>query len=272
MYTNTGFLPIGEQNPAIKRIKGIIDNSKPNPEKLFFAEGIWIHKLILSSGARVASFVICEDFIKSDEVRQIVAEMAKVAEETYSVSAKTFLKLSERDNPDGLMCLASIPIRKIEDFKPQKVSTILIMDGVEIPGNVGTMLRMSDGAGVDAVFMTNRKVRLSHPKLIKGSQGAILTVPVYDFESVDECYEILKKFGYTLYLADTRAELTYYDTKYEKRTAIVVGSERYGINRRWYDFDNKMVSIPMFGKCDSLNVGTAATVLIYEVAVRQKDR
>ena len=120
--------------------------------------------------------------------------------------------------------------------------------------------------------MTNRKVRLSHPKLVKGSQGAILTVPVYDFGSVDECYATLNKFGYTLYLADTRAERTYYDTKYAKRTAIVVGSERYGINRRWYDFKTETVSIPMFGKCDSLNVGTAATVLVYEAAVRQKDR
>lgn len=272
MYTDSKFLPIGEQNPAIKRIKGIIDNSKPNPDKLFFAEGIWIHKLILASNARVASFVICEDFIKSDEVKQIVDKMGDIAEETYSVSAKTFLKLSERDNPDGLICLAAIPIKTIDEFKPRQKSTVLIMDGVEIPGNVGTMLRMSDGAGADAVFMTNRKVRLSHPKLVKGSQGAILTVPIYDFESLDECYATLNKFGYTLYLADTRAERTYYDTKYAKRTAIVVGSERYGINRRWYDFKTETVSIPMFGKCDSLNVGTAATVLVYEAAVRQKDR
>ena len=83
MYTDSKFLPIGEQNPAIKRIKGIIDNSKPNPDKLFFAEGIWIHKLILASNARVASFVICEDFIKSDEVKQIVDKMGDIAEETY---------------------------------------------------------------------------------------------------------------------------------------------------------------------------------------------
>lgn len=268
MTSEKKFLPIGEQNPAINRIKGIINNSKPNPEKLFVAEGIWIHKLILNSNLRIASFVVCEDFAKSDEIKHIIDEMSKRAEDLYTVSTKTFLKLSERDNPDGLLCLAGLPKFDANDFKPTAKSTILVIDGVEIPGNVGTMLRMADGAGVQAVFMPNRKVRLTHPKLIKGSQGAILTVPIYEFEDVDACYRLLKAKGFTVYLADTRATKTYYETKYAKRTAIVVGSERYGIARRWYDFDTEMVSIPMLGKCDSLNVGTAATVLVYDAAVK----
>ena len=113
---------------------------------------------------------------------------------------------------------------------------------------------------------------MTHPKLIKASQGAILTVPTFEFSSVDECYGWLSSHGFTVYLADTRAPHFHYDEPFGRNTALIVGSERYGIAREWYEKEYSMIAIPMLGKCDSLNVGVAATVLTYEACIKNKLR
>lgn len=264
------FQAIGEQNPKIKQIRGIVSNSKPNPHKLFAAEGIWLLGMCEKFGTPVDSVILCPDYIHTPEAARLAGQIAARANERYTVSAKTFEKISERDRPDGLFALAQLPRHEIGTFHPAKDAVILILDGVEIPGNVGTMMRMADGAGVDAVFLCNRKARLTHPKLIKGSQGAVLSVPFFEFEKVEDCRRWLRENGVTVYLADTRAKLYYYDEPFGKKTALVMGSERYGISREWYDGEYEMIAIPMRGSCDSLNVGVAATVLAYEAVKKNK--
>lgn len=266
------FQPIGEANGRIKRVKGILSNSKPNPERLFVAEGIWLASMCLKFGTHIDSIIVCPEHVRTPEVQRLIAELSERTRDRFSVSAKTYEKISEKDRPDGIMVLAALPKRDIADFMPPKNAVVLVIDGVEIPGNAGTMLRMADGAGADAVFFCNRKVRMTHPKLIKSSQGAVLTVPVFEFESVADCRAWLKKFGFTIYLADTRADKYYYDEPFGKNCALVLGSERYGIAREWYDSQYSMIAIPMQGSCDSLNVGVAATVLTYEACIKNKLR
>ena len=266
------FQPIGEANGRIKRVKGILSNSKPNPERLFVAEGIWLASMCLKFGTCIDSIIVCPEHVRTPEVQKLIADLSERTRDRFSVSAKTYEKISEKDRPDGIMVLAALPKRDIADFMPPKNAVVLVIDGVEIPGNAGTMLRMADGAGADAVFFCNRKVRMTHPKLIKSSQGAVLTVPVFEFESVADCRAWLKKFGFTIYLADTRADKYYYDEPFGKNCALVLGSERYGIAREWYDSQYSMIAIPMQGSCDSLNVGVAATVLTYEACIKNKLR
>ncbi|MCD7728573.1 MAG: hypothetical protein LUI60_01500 [Clostridia bacterium] len=264
------FQPIGESNGKIKEVKAILSNTKPNPLGLFVAEGVWLAGMCERFSTPVDSVIVCPEHIRTPEAINLVNAVAQRAQGLYTVSAKTFEKISEKGQPDGVLLLAKLPRPDISQFKPQKKSVILVIDGVEIPGNVGTMLRMADGAGVNAVFMCNRKARMTHPKLIKSSQGAVLTVPVFEFTSVKDCNIWLNEHGFTVYLADTRAELFYYEEPFGGNTAIIVGSERYGISREWYDYPHKLIAIPMQGKCDSLNVGVAATVLCYEACIKNK--
>ena len=147
---------------------------------------------------------------------------------------------------------------------------VLVIDSIEIPGNVGTILRASDGANIDAVFLCNRRARITHPKIIKGSMGAAFTKPIVEFESVEECKAWLKKKNFKIYLTDTRATKTYFEDDYEGRVALIVGSERYGITKPWYDGDYEMIMIPMLGQCDSLNVAIATTIIAYEASLKQK--
>ncbi len=264
------FLPVGEQNPKIKQIKSVISNTKPNPHKLFAAEGIWMLSMCEKFHTPIDSLILCPEHIRTPEAAALADKIASRTAQLYTVSAKTYEKISERGQPDGLFALASLPHHELSDFHPKNDAVLLVLDGVEIPGNIGTMLRMADGAGVDGVFLCNRKARMTHPKLIKGSQGAILSVPFFEFETVAACRDWLDKNKFTVYLADTRAKLFYYDEPFGKKTALVMGSERYGISREWYDGSYQMIAIPMEGSCDSLNVGVAATVLAYEAVKKNK--
>lgn len=270
-YLNqTNYQFIGEQNPYIKQVKNLVKHNKPNPEKLFVAEGLWMFKKLVEFGVEIRSLIICPEHLHTAEAFNTLQGLQQSTTHKFAVSAKTFQKISERDKPDGLIAVAVLPKYEIETYQPNPKSVILVLDGVEIPGNIGTMIRMSDGAGVDAVFICNRKARTTHPKLIKGSMGAILTVPVFEFEDIDTCHTWLANHGFTIYLADTRATHHYYDEPFGTNAAIVMGSERYGISRVWYDYDIVMISIPMFGNVDSLNVGVAATVLAYEASIKNK--
>lgn len=163
-----------------------------------------------------------------------------------------------------------MPVYSLYDIQPKKNSVILILDGLEIPGNVGTILRSCDATNIDAVIITNKKTRINHPKLIRSSMGSCFTVPIIE-SNYDDVIKWLNHNKYKIVLTDTDAKLKYYDFDYKNRIAIVMGSEKYGIAEEWYKTNHTGVSIPMLGYCDSLNVGIAATIILYEATLKNKN-
>ncbi len=263
-------LNVGEGHPAVKTVKNIQTNSKPNPRRLFVAEGFWLASLALKDGIEVETLLVAPECVYTQECVTLVEKMLPVAENAYTVSAKVFQKIAEKDKPDGVIAICRMKQWALSDLVFDDKAVVLILDGVEIPGNMGTLVRVADGAGADAVFICNRKARLTHPKFIHSTMGAAFHVPIVEFESVDECFDYLESKNFTVYLADSRAEKMYYQLPFGKRVAFVMGSERYGISRVWYDKEVDLVAIPMLGECDSLNVGVAGTVLLYEACVKNK--
>ena len=270
VLTPARLLNVGEGHPAVKTVKSIQTNSKPNPRRLFIAEGFWLASLVIKDGIEVETLLVAPEYVYTQECVTLVEKMLPLAESAYTVSAKVFQKISEKDKPDGILAICRMKEWTLADLVYDDKAVILILDGVEIPGNMGTLVRVADGAGADAVFIVNRKARLTHPKFIHSTMGAAFHVPIIEFESVDECFDYLRSKQFTVYLADSRAEKMYYELPFGKRVAFVMGSERYGISRVWYDKDVDLVAIPMLGECDSLNVGVAGTVLLYEACVKNK--
>jgi TrmH family RNA methyltransferase len=168
--------------------------------------------------------------------------------------------------------LAAIAMSKqwtLEDIAPGTTSLVLVLDGLEVMGNVGTAVRSAQAAGADAVLLTNRRVRLTHPRLIHASMAASLTMPMVDC-SVDEAATWFRRHKVQAVMADTRAPASYKALDYQPRVAVILGSERYGIHKDWDGRADAGVSIPMSGGVDSLNVANAATILLFEVASRHR--
>ena len=169
------------------------------------------------------------------------------------------------------MAICKLPHFELKDIKLKEKNLVVILDGLEIPGNIGTIIRSVDGAGGDGVILCNRKARLTHPKLIKSSQGSNFTIPIVETEMA-EVTDWLYKNNFKIYLTDTRAQKEYYECNFDGRVAIVAGSERYGISREWYDTNCELISIPMYGDCDSLNVAIATTIVLYEAGLELRGK
>ena len=159
--------PIGLRHPAAELIRDIQHNRTGLPRRMFVAEGLWEHNLLLASAARLDTFLWCPEAAYSDEARTRAPELAARARRAYQVSARTLERLAERPSPDGLLSAAQLP-----DWEPGTVqlrpdALILVADGMEIPGNLGTLIRTLDACAADCLVLTNRRTRLTHPKVLR---------------------------------------------------------------------------------------------------------
>jgi TrmH family RNA methyltransferase len=261
---------IGIGHPAVKQVLSIQNNTAPNRFRLFVAEGLWENNVVLDTGLDVDTFFWCPEAIHSDEAKKRSEQLAHRARRAFRVSEKTLARMAERGNPDGIISLASLPEWNPEQIQLGKSALVLVSDGIEIPGNLGTLIRTLDACKADLLIMTNRRTRMSHPKVIRGSQGMSVRVPHIEFEDVTEAITWLKKRRFTVYLADTDDSTNYRRMDYRGRTAIVVGSERYGISPPWYEHGFTRVGVPMLGYADSLNVSVSASILLYEARAHKE--
>lgn len=258
----------GKSAAVIKKIESILNNTKSNPEKLVAVEGIWASNQLLKYNVEIKAVVLDLDSITSQDAYKIMLDLADKAEEIHMVSSSTYKKIAEVGTSAGIYVLAKFPQRYLSDLNPKKHQVIAVLDGLEIPGNIGTIIRSCDGTNTDAVIICNRKTRITHPKILRSSQASCFKVPIVEEEALT-VIDWLKKNNYRIILTDTDAKKFYYEENYEGKIAIVMGSERYGISRQWYETDTESIKIPMYGDCDSLNVGIAATLILYEAAVRR---
>ncbi|MBW8804298.1 MAG: hypothetical protein AUG49_21105 [Catenulispora sp. 13_1_20CM_3_70_7] len=255
---------IGLQHPAANLVRDIQNNRTGIPRRTFVAEGLFENNVVLETGVEVDTFLWCPEAAYSDEAKTRAGQLADRARRAYQISEKTLARLAERPNPNGLVTIAKLPDWDPADFTFGDDALVLVTDALEIPGNLGTLLRTMDACDADCLVMTNRRTRMTHPKVLRSSQGMSIKVPSVDFEDVGEAIGWLKRNRFKVYIADTDDSVNYRKLDYRGRTALVVGSERFGVSQPWYDAGFQRVGIPMLGSADSLNVSVSASVLLYE--------
>jgi TrmH family RNA methyltransferase len=256
---------IGASHPRIKQVLDVINNTTPNRHRLFVAEGLWAHNVLLATDLPIDTFFWCPEAAYSDEAQLRARQAAERAERAYRISPKTLARVAERDKPDGLLSIARMHIWEPDEIVLPDRAIALVADGVEIPGNLGTLIRTMDACAASVLILTNRRTRMTHPKVIRGSHGTNLTMPSIEFGTPDEAMAWLDSEGFQIYLADTDEAAGYRDVAYAPRSALVVGAERFGISPPWYAHGAPRVAVPMYGSADSLNVSISAAVLLYEI-------
>lgn len=254
---------IGKGHGAIQRVRHLYKNTKANPNRLCAIEGIWGAEQLLKAGIRPVLLIICPERIYTAQAQQLVDRLQAQAEEFYAVSGKVFDSLSEDPSAAGILCVFPFCYSSLKPLKNKAGLRLIVLDGVEIQGNAGTILRSADATGFDAAVFTNRKIRLNHPKFLRASMGSALTVPIIETD-VQTLSAFCREENVEVLLADTDGAVDYHKKHYADKTALVVGSEKYGLHKDWYTIGAGAVRIPMHGAVDSLNVAIAATVLMYE--------
>ncbi len=255
---------ISLQNPKVKEVVKLRDRRARDQSGLFIIEGYRELKRALDVGREIEALFYCpEFFLGSNE--ESLKEKCKAA---LHCSKEVFAKISYRDRPDGLLGLAKQRHLTLKDLKLKENPFLLIAESIEKPGNLGTILRSCDAAGVDAVIVCDPKTDIHNPNVVRSSVGTLFTLPVIEATSADTL-EFLKKHQISPLAATPHAKKVIFEIDCKVPLAIVVGTEQYGLSEQWMKRANLLVQIPMFGAADSLNVASATTILLYEV-IRQR--
>ncbi|MEX2304588.1 MAG: RNA methyltransferase [Waddliaceae bacterium] len=255
------------QNPKIKQAARLRERRERDKTGLFLIEGYREILRAQEGGQPIERIFTCSELYLGSNEDQLIK---KLNTETYSCSASVFKKISYRDRPDGLIAVAKQAKKKLSDLTPPNNALYIVAEAIEKPGNLGTILRSADAAGASGVIVCDRCTDIFNPNVIRASVGTLFTLPVVETTS-DELFPWLKKHGIAIVAATPSAENEFTEVDLTIPIAIAVGTEQLGLSKRWMEQSDVRLKIPMLGICDSLNVATATTLLLYE-AVRQRKR
>ncbi len=256
------------QNPRIKRLLRLRKPAERDEEQVFLIEGYRELLRALERGWPVTELYLCEACFLGENEHVLIEGARKTGARIFSCSKPVFEKIAYRDRPDGLLAVAPQRHLSLKDLPSLQNPFYLLMVGIEKPGNLGTMLRSADGAGVDAVILCDKVTDIFNPNTVRASVGTLFSVPVVE-SSFEECVPWLKSRKIQLLAATPHTQISLYQTNLRGPVAIAVGSEMHGLDERWMENADLKVSLPMRGIADSLNVSTAASLILYET-LRQR--
>jgi RNA methyltransferase, TrmH family len=252
------------QNPKVKSLLALEKPRERKRQQLFLIEGKKEISMALEAGYKIGNLFFCDDIISADE---IPAEL-KDDKLLIPVSKEVFDKIAVREGTGGMVAVAEMRVHTLDQLALSKNPLVLILEGVEKPGNLGAILRTADAANVDAVIICDPQTDFYNPNVIRSSLGCVFTKQVASATS-EETIAWLKKNNIDIYCTYLKASQTYHTINYTKPSAIVLGTEASGLTDIWVKNASANIIIPMLGKIDSMNVSTAAAVVVFE-AKRQR--
>ena len=255
-------------NPRVKSVVKLRKRSHRDELDLLLIEGYREIKRALDNNHLPTQLFYCRELFQGRNEDKIMDRCAEAGAEILECAESVFLKMAYRDRPEGLLALAPQIRFCLNDIVLPENPLVLIAEAVEKPGNLGTMLRSADAAGVHAVIVCDPCTDINNPNVVRASIGTLFALPVAA-ASTKDTLEWLDRKGIGIVAATPHAEPLYVDVDMAGPTAIAVGTEQYGLSEEWMQHAQSCVRIPMLGQSDSLNVAAAATILLYE-AVRQR--
>jgi TrmH family RNA methyltransferase len=260
------------QNPKVKKAFKLTDRKERNTTGLFLIEGYRELKRAADSHITFQTLFICPQLFLGTNENALIDKIRNQGIEVIVCSEQVFQKLSYRDRPDGMLAIAVQMQQSLKDLMAKLSSKedafLIIAEAIEKPGNLGTILRSADAAGVDGVIVCDRCTDIYNPNVVRASVGTLFTIPVVEASSLDTL-RFLQEQKIKVVAATPSAEQTFTAAHLTGGIAIAVGTEQLGLSEIWMEAADLKVRIPMYGVADSLNVATATTLLMYE-AMRQR--
>ena len=230
-------------------------------------DGLWALRRAVETGLTVEVVFRCPELSRGRDGEALVVGLEEIGVRAHEIAERVALRMSDRHGPDGLFGIVQLPEVTLADMVADPPARLLVLDGLENAGNVGSLLRLADSTGA-SVLLSDSQLRLEQPKVVHASMATVFHVPVVRVAG-DDARGWLRALDYQVVLADPDCPIPYRRADYGSRVALVVGSERYGLTGGWPAAASLAVSLPMLGTADSLNVGHAAAVLMYEILSTQ---
>ncbi len=251
-------------NARIKQVTQLMQRAKVRNERdLFVIEGVKLFEE--APKERIREVYLSESFYEKWEDKALLQGHAYEI-----VSDDVFQKMTDTVHPQGILCTVAQFHDTLEDMMQGANPLLLIGENLQDPGNLGTLIRTGEGAGVDGVILTRESVDLYNPKVIRSTMGSIFRMKTIYIEDIVQVLGQLQEAGVRVYAAHLSGMTYYTDTNFQGPTAFLIGNEARGLEECTAQQANDYVKIPMSGQVESLNAAMAAGLLVYE-ARRQRE-
>lgn len=243
------------KNPFIKKIKQLLQRKYREKERLFLAEGFHLVEEAVRSNVPIDHIIIQEGI-------HLPAHIKKAEVEWILVTPSVMKVLSSTETPQGMIAVCRMPEER--EFSLEKGSRYLIVDEVQDPGNLGTLIRIADAVGVEAVLLGKGTVDPYNDKVIRASQGSLFHVPVIKGD-IRTWLHRLKELDIPIFGTAIEKGTQYTNVESQREFALIVGNEGRGVNEEWLQKSDHIIYVPIYGKAESLNVAVATGVLLYHL-------
>jgi TrmH family RNA methyltransferase len=255
------------KNPLVKELLRLRERRERDRGKRFVIEGVREVDRALAAGVPLHELLLAPELTSPDGLA-LAGRAERAGIRVTELATAAFERLSLRERPDGLMAVAPTWNTDLEQLELVERPLLLVIDGLEKPGNLGALLRTADAVDAHAVLVTGAGTDPFNPNVIRASMGSVFSRPVVT-TSRDELLEFLVAREIRLVATSPGAERPYWDADLRGSVALILGAEHSGLGHEWLEASDQRVSIPMKGMADSLNVATAGALVLYE-AMRQR--
>lgn len=258
-------------NKLIKEVASLKQKKYRDSLGMFVAEGMRIVEECAASAWSVEACIYTEAAAARGRVKAIIDRLSATKCRMVSVPEDIYNKISDTEQPQGIMAILKKRQASISQMITQgaKRPLILVLDGIQDPGNAGTIIRTADAAGCTGVIMTKGSADIYAGKTVRATMGSLFHLPVIEGISYEELITELRQNSVSMLAACLQESDVYYQWDFTKAVAIILGNEGQGVSGELIDAANARINIPLVGQAESLNVAVAAGVIIYE-AVRQR--
>lgn len=259
------------QNPRVKALTKFSKRRVRDEAGLFVIEGVRPIERTLAKGVVLKEVYICPElFSASGSEPELIKKLSAAGADITQLAKEAFIKAAYREHPEGILAVAKQWPTGLETLHLSDNPLLIVLEAVEKPGNLGTVLRTADAVGADGVIIADAATDIYNPNVVRASTGTLFSVPVAVADT-PAVIDYLKRRNITIVVTTPHTNTTYTEADLTGPVAIVMGSEDKGLSETWLDACDVAVKLPMLGIADSLNVSAATVVLAYEV-LRQRDR
>lgn len=268
-------------NSRVKRVALLREKSRERTaENVFIVEGIKMFEEAPADKVKEVYYIEEKLFGKDGQslddrfpgLKEKIQACGRAGAVVETVTEEVLLKMSDTKSPQGILCVMEQFAYDSEELvkaaiarkKKGHAPLFLLLEDIQDPGNLGTMIRTAEGAGADGIFMTSGTVDIYNPKTIRATMGSLYRVPFVRTRDLSEITALLQKNGITVYAAHLKGAQFYHETDYSTGSAFLIGNEGNGLKEETADLADCYLKIPMEGRLESLNAAIAAALLMYQ--------
>lgn len=253
------------QNKVIKHAKSLQFKKYRDAAGEYLLEGIKLLQEAIKYDADISHIFYHDEVLGNPDIQDIIDTCIERKIPVYEMEEKLFLDISETKTSQGVIAIGKKRDYDMTSLIKQKCFNIVMLEEVQDPGNVGTIIRTADACGFDMAILSKGCADIYSGKTIRSTMGSLFHMPIIPDMDFEHMLGILESVGALTLAAAPHDGMPCYDIRYKDENAIIVGNESKGLTGAVMDKASLKVNIPMIGRAESLNAGVAASILMYEI-------